>query len=534
MSYFKKFDSILDCEKLKQLHGLLSSSLNFGYFAAFTKRIENKLNVIKIFIHEARHKVCIVIFCPIEKVFRRKTMDLMEEYDWYKSVSGYEFEYDNMESALRLYHAAVNDLKEQGLTEITDRMLFPKMRQRFVNFEALGEAKESYIETEEENAKGMANSLRKKNFEYAAGEDLLFILSICGRICKVLASIEEKIWNIERLKENSEKGWDEIQYNGNAEYEHFSESVTLTFEHIEKCKNLFSAIANIQLDGPSLDFIHIYNEALEKIEDELVTDLKYLRIHESDASIMDNDEYRSMAIRSLKRNIQSKIESAEETTKYREENSGGNIDGAFRKISLPDLDNPKISLKGVNIRLGDQSLMTLVSEKIKPLTNNFRCWYVTNDETENAYNQNKSAVKGVHANEMLLWHGTVTESWISIISNGLKIMPNPENGRMFGDGLYFAPLSFKSLGYTSIKDSKYGGGQDDFGFIGLYRVRVGNPLYPTSSGQYKLKDLDSDGYDSIYAKANTCGLRYDEVIVYDEAQCTIFAIVQVMKSEETY
>ena len=49
-----------------------------------------------------------------------------------------------------------------------------------------------------------------------------------------------------------------------------------------------------------------------------------------------------------------------------------------------------------------------------------------------------------------LWHGSRNENWLSIIANSLQLNPNAQiTGKMFGQGIYFAPSSMKSWGYTS-------------------------------------------------------------------------------------
>lgn len=81
----------------------------------------------------------------------------------------------------------------------------------------------------------------------------------------------------------------------------------------------------------------------------------------------------------------------------------------------------------------------------------------------------------------LLFHGSRNENWWSIINTGLKI--NPVNvivqGKMFGNGIYFADCADKSAGYTSLCGSRHASGKSLRGFIGIYDVALGNPFHIT-------------------------------------------------------
>ena len=71
----------------------------------------------------------------------------------------------------------------------------------------------------------------------------------------------------------------------------------------------------------------------------------------------------------------------------------------------------------------------------------------------------ESIKTSIHKNKKLLWHGSRNENWMSIISNGLILNPNAViTGKMFGQGIYFAPKSRKSFGYTSYDGSYWARG----------------------------------------------------------------------------
>lgn len=126
------------------------------------------------------------------------------------------------------------------------------------------------------------------------------------------------------------------------------------------------------------------------------------------------------------------------------------------------------------------------------------------------------------------WHGSVNSNWLSIVTNGLKINTKVANGRMFGDGIYFAPDSDKSFGYTSFSGSRWARGSSDEAIMGLYATAYGTPYLPTSWGynsDYK-SIVKNNNCNCLHAKQQTCGLRKDEIIFYDEnAVCLNYIVL---------
>ena len=127
-----------------------------------------------------------------------------------------------------------------------------------------------------------------------------------------------------------------------------------------------------------------------------------------------------------------------------------------------------------------------------------------------------------------LWHGSKNENWLSIIQNGLLLNPNATiTGKMFGNGIYFAPNPKKAYGYTSCNGSYWAKGIADCGFMGLYDTAVGNPHYSTtwgSSAEAETKRLDKD---CLYAKKGTMGLYNDEVVFYNEKAVCLSYLVKI-------
>jgi len=102
-----------------------------------------------------------------------------------------------------------------------------------------------------------------------------------------------------------------------------------------------------------------------------------------------------------------------------------------------------------------------------------------------------------------LWHGTRVANLISIFRGGLIVPPRNcygYSGRMYGDGLYFAPNSSKSLQYAR--------GSGDRSYMLLVDVAMGKSYTPSGS----ISSIPA-GYDSIWARAGRSGVINDEVIV---------------------
>lgn len=211
----------------------------------------------------------------------------------------------------------------------------------------------------------------------------------------------------------------------------------------------------------------------------------------------------------------------------------------WRRKAFEDLEEPKVVLTkedmelrladnpNIEVREADQALIDMVKQKLASISGKYKtCYYVINKETQSAYDTNRANVSGNHNDEMLLWHGSTNNNWYSIVTTGLEPR-EAKNGHAYGKGIYFAPDAFKSMGYTSIDGSKWAKGGKPFGFLGLYRVRTGVSLNPHGARQFTLEEITQKGYDSVYAAAGGGNFRYDEVVVYDKAQCTIFALVEI-------
>ena len=125
-----------------------------------------------------------------------------------------------------------------------------------------------------------------------------------------------------------------------------------------------------------------------------------------------------------------------------------------------------------------------------------------------------------------LWHGSRTENWFSIIANGLQLNPDAViTGKMFGQGIYFAPSSTKSWNYTSCRGAGWTNGTSDSGFMGLYATAYGTPLNLTTSQNITQGYLHSQNRDCVHAHAGT-HLKNDEIIFYSESAIVMNYIVE--------
>lgn len=103
------------------------------------------------------------------------------------------------------------------------------------------------------------------------------------------------------------------------------------------------------------------------------------------------------------------------------------------------------------------------------------------------------------ANVWPLWHGTRPQNMVGIITRGLLIRPSGavHTGSMFGDALYHAESSSKSMNYCGCKGAYWSGGSaNDRVFMFLEDVIIGKPHIVTRSQFFRRPPT---GTHSIYA-----------------------------------
>jgi poly [ADP-ribose] polymerase len=123
------------------------------------------------------------------------------------------------------------------------------------------------------------------------------------------------------------------------------------------------------------------------------------------------------------------------------------------------------------------------------------------------------------------FHGSQNCNLLSIMLGGLIIPPHNAShvtGRMFGNGIYGANSSTKSLNYSV---GGWSGRGNKFSNSFLLRVTfaMGKTYEPTRS----MGSGPPAGYDSISAFAKNTSLANDEFIVYKLEQCTVTHLMEM-------
>lgn len=174
----------------------------------------------------------------------------------------------------------------------------------------------------------------------------------------------------------------------------------------------------------------------------------------------------------------------------------------------------------------------LIQKLEKSAGSYIKAWKICNRPTEKKFqdyciSENLTEDNGISH----LFHGSRTENFWSIITNGLTI--NPKNvvisGKMFGNGTYFAPLAEKSLRYTSRLGSTYANGTDNSGFLAVYKVATGKQYDVYNSDctlTWNVLQKKCPGAHCTWAHAGS-SLRNDEVIVYQDCQSTIEYLLEM-------
>lgn len=148
-------------------------------------------------------------------------------------------------------------------------------------------------------------------------------------------------------------------------------------------------------------------------------------------------------------------------------------------------------------------------------------------------------------NHQMLWHGSRTTNFVSILTKGLRIAPKeaPATGYMFGKGIYFADIVSKSANYC-ISDLR-----NNTGLLLLCDVALGKSRNPSHA--VNCSDLPTENEHSVkacgaiypteystldgiqIATGGLCkasfptGLNYNEYVVYDINQVKMKYLVKV-------
>ena len=162
----------------------------------------------------------------------------------------------------------------------------------------------------------------------------------------------------------------------------------------------------------------------------------------------------------------------------------------------------------------------------------YQGWKVINVRTQEKFD--KFIYNEKIKDNRLLFHGSRSENFWSIINSGLVLRPTGVviNGKMFGNGCYFSPTARKSLGYTSISGSRWVSGNANSGFMALFDVAYGKS-YDVHSFDSKYYNFNYEELQKVCKGANSLHahkgqmLYNDEIIVYKEDQMTIKYLIEL-------
>lgn len=113
------------------------------------------------------------------------------------------------------------------------------------------------------------------------------------------------------------------------------------------------------------------------------------------------------------------------------------------------------------------------------------------------------------------WHGTRRANMIGITTKGLLIRPSgvAHAGSMYGDGIYWATNSTKSINYCDVRGSYWAQGNNKTAYLFLGDVAYGNYHYANGSHFYTKKGISPA--HSVFARAGRSGVVNDELITYN-------------------
>ena len=178
--------------------------------------------------------------------------------------------------------------------------------------------------------------------------------------------------------------------------------------------------------------------------------------------------------------------------------------------------------------------VALIKTLMKESVDKFRkAWRVTNLKTQGRFD--KFVAENDIKDTRLLFHGSRSENWFSIIKTGLMIRPSNAvyTGSMFSDGIYFAPKCQKSIGYTSLSGAYWTRGGSNTAYMALFEVAYGNPyvIYQHDSSCYRLNydvlQNKNPKCNCLHAKSDKGMLRNDEIVFYRNDQMTIKYLIEI-------
>ena len=160
-----------------------------------------------------------------------------------------------------------------------------------------------------------------------------------------------------------------------------------------------------------------------------------------------------------------------------------------------------------------------------------RAFRVKNLTTEKKFYEYMESHNMTSHNIHYYYHGSSNANYWGIMTEGLSINPQaPVTGKMFGYGIYFAPRAKKSIGYTDLAGSYWRRGNADKAYLAVFKVCYKHPKHTETCEAFRGIHKLPLGYDVCYAHKGA-QLYNDEVIIYNEHQCTIQYIIELKKNK---
>lgn len=288
----------------------------------------------------------------------------------------------------------------------------------------------------------------------------------------------------------------------------------LTYNHISKAKTVLTAI-NDELNS-------------NIINDKILKDL--------------NNNYLSLVPRFLGRNINNDSLILNGNKVLQEFDLINQMETALKMSELKETDNNENSI-GFNISIAPKKIQEEIIRQVNATrrhsnfnSNKVKCVYqIENFEERKRYEEysdiilkDKDKYQSEHRlnyQEVDLFHGSKNSNILSILMNGIYIPPKNSKivtARMFGNGVYGADVSTKSLNYSVGNWNRNGiNNRYKSFFCLLCRFSLGR-VYEASRALYNGVPT---GYNSIYAEGGY-DLANNEYIVKDNKQTTINYLIE--------
>ena len=291
-------------------------------------------------------------------------------------------------------------------------------------------------------------------------------------------------------------------------------STTVTQAMIDEAQNILSSLVSIQdVDEFNKNLIQLFNAIPRKMKK--VSD--YLAKSKEDFSKIITDEQNLLDV------MQGQVYVPQHKEKDNAIQTNETILEHFG-LEMQETTTEEIAM-----------IKNLLAEDANRYVNS---WKVINKETQERFDK---FVKENNINNIkMLWHGSRSENFWSIIKTGLVLRPTNAiiTGKLYGYGIYFAPRARKSIGYTSVNGSYWANGSNKTGFMAIFEVAYGIPydVYDFDSKyhemNYNLLQKFKQGANCLHAHAGASmggysSLKNDEIVFYKQEQMTIKYLVEI-------